>query len=446
MPQVAAEPPRKATRTTILKDEVPAPPLPQSEQPEMFAAPDEPFDIFEWMTSLRPADWEHHMVYLYWRPPGQRRTGPYLDKVVEPISIDWIKKNFGGSGGGTFTLLANGPNKFVKSYDFEIEGERKFSGNQPAPAAATIVPGTQSELVSLVRDLSNRLNNPDSSLIEKAATNALAIQAKALESVPNATPPPQINLLDVVKTLKELGLIGSPQPPSILDTIKALKDLGIVGNSAAATDPLKQVEMVKNLIEAASSLRPDGEGDFKTEIVKGIVQGLPTVRQMTADLARAAEWNARAAQRSQGAGPAPASPDAQTIVGTTSAANPAIVPPPASASTAPASTSNDVAPVEVDVTGFVWDRVVGMIRHDMDGDQIAQWIAIAAPEMFDQLKAFTPGGLMSFLESNPEMKKALEGKDAFKLASHFVHFCQTGEMIDEEEEEEITEPEPAPKA
>ena len=89
---------------------------------------------------------------------------------------------------------------------------------------------------------------------------------------------------------------------------------------------------------------------------------------------------------------------------------------------------------------FLWNRVRQMIAHNMDGDQIAQWIHITAPEVLPQLAGLGEDGLLALLEANAEIKAALEGKDARKLVNHFLHFCATGELVDEDEEDEPQPP------
>jgi len=446
MPQVSTMPPaRRASRTTILRDEVPAPPpITENLAPE---SPDEAFNLWQWMRDLSERDWEKYIVYLYWLPPGARKTGPYIQKVAEPIDLEWVKQRYGGSGDGIFKIVAEGPDKFIKSLNFEIEGTRKHPDGSAPPPVLAAGNGNGSELVALLRD---ELAKRSDLHVQEAIKAVLEMQRSAfqntLETVSKSTG--GNNLLETITALKTLGLIGAPAAPpqpSILDTIRALKELGLIGTVATAADPLKQVEMVSKLMEAASNLRPEEGGSVGTAIVRAISDGLPHVRNMTADIARAAEFNARAAvaTSSQGSGPAidRTSQNPSTYSSPLSPQNPQTPPPGEQANPASrdASAEQEPATVPFNFEVFLWNRVRQMIAHNMDGDQIAQWIHITAPEVLPQLAGLGEEGLLALLEANAEIKAALEGKDARKLVNHFLHFCATGELVDEDEEDE---PEP----
>jgi hypothetical protein len=156
---------------------------------------------------------------------------------------------------------------------------------------------------------------------------------------------------------------------------------------------------------------------------------------MTADIARAAEFNSRA--------PQPGRP--QTTVRPQPAASSVETPPSAVNPSLPAAQAAPAPPAEApafDLTDFFWDRIAYMISNHADGDEIAQWLNFSAPDMIQQLKAFTEGGLLQMLESQPNIKAALEGKDAPLLARQFLYFCRTGEFWPEEEEEAQEVPEP----
>lgn len=449
MPRAAAAPPQEVDRTTIIKDKIPSPApmlIPEMAPPQSNdAGPAEGTDLFDYLRTIKPNDWQEYMVYLYWSPPGIRKLGPYIDVITEPVSMEWVRQKFGGSNGGRFTLWVNHLEDptWRRTQEFEIEGSRKMADGAAALTPAVPNPAGQSSVLEkLLERLLEKLDNGGGQ-VQEAAKGSLEIMKKGFEGTLEAISrqaggSDQNSLVNTIRALKELGLVGQPQQNTLIDTIKTLKEFGLIG-APTATDPLKQVETFGKLVEAVSALRPEQGGDFKTELLKGVVNGLPTIRAMTADLARAAEWNAKANQVSQGA-PAstrtvqPTNPKADSTA--PASTPPAVSPNPAPAEAAPGAPEQ---PVEVDVTPFIWSRVIDMIRHDCAGDEIADWIAKASPLMFAQLGQFEPGGLQAMLENNPEMKAALAGKDAPKLCADFCHYAKTGEFVDDEDEDEEEE-------
>jgi hypothetical protein len=447
MPQVVTDQ-RKAVRTTVIKDEVPAPPLPdQAALPGMEPPPGEEFDAFSWMQRLKGSDWNDYMVYLYWSPPGQRRLGPYIDVITEAVTIEQIRKKFGGSGGGRFIIWVNHTSDppWRKTTEFEIEGDRIFTG-KPVTETNPASPTQTSELLQVLKQLLEKQGNlpPDAQrsfdMQQKAFENTLDTISRKLASGGGEN-----GIIEILKLFLPLLIKPAESGGGLLDTIRALKELGLIG-AQNATDPLKMVDTVSKLIEATSALRPDeGGGDFKSILAKGAIELVPTFRGMMSDYAKAAEWNARAAQSSQRATP---STSAQSNEGHTES-------PQAPASSSPsapnpiAEDSSTPAAQEWDIRPYLFDRVAFMIANGADGDQIAQWLYFSDPETKDFFKDFTEGGLLTMLSQFPKIQKALDGKDSFLIAKHFLHYCKTGELVEDEEIEDLeppAEPEPPAKA
>jgi len=466
MPEPVSKPTREATRKTIIEDRVPAPPLPeQSALPGMTPPPGEDFDAFTFFASLRPNDWANYMVYLYWSPPGQRRLGPYIDVITEAVTMEWVRKNFGGSGGGRFILWVNhtGEPPWRKTHEFEIEGDRIFKGQVTPPAGQRPAdPTAPNELLGLLKEL---LSKPVAT--EQNAQAALDMTRKAyqdsLEVITKQTATPAGGgLIEAIRLLKELGILAIPGQSAgggLLDTIRTLKELGLMGATAAATDPLKTLDTVSALIERVKALAPDSEtgADWKAALVKVAGDLLPMIPKITDDLAKAGQFNARAAELSQR--PAPPSPS----VSSNQSQNPSTTPPPnqpaqdarASANEVPKPAANEAPAGAFDIQDYLWSRAAQMIAQDADGDMIAQWLHFSTmgPDPDDPTQSvslvanfaeFTPGGLLLMLKTKPAIAAALEtptaeGKprDLEQLAKEFLHFCKTGEMWPDDETEEF---------
>jgi hypothetical protein len=446
MPQVVTDQ-RKAVRTTVIKDEVPAPPLPdQAALPGMEPAPGEEFDAFSWMQRLKGSDWADYMVYLYWSPPGQRRLGPYIDVIAEAVTIEQIRKKFGGSGGGRFIIWVNHTSDppWRKTTEFEIEGDRIFTGKSVAEANP-VAPTQSNELLQVLKQLLEKQGNlpPDAQrtfeMQQKAFENTFDTISRKMSAAGTDN-----GVLDILKLFLPLLIKPAESGGGLLDTIRALKELGLIG-AQNATDPLKMVDTVSKLIEATNSLRPDdGGGDFKSILAKGAIELVPTFRGMMSDYAKAAEWNARAAQNSQRVTPSASSqsPERQ--------ADSSQVPAPSSSSAPHSSPEAAPAPSaagEWDIRPYLFDRVAFMLNGGFDGDQIAQWLYMADPETREFFKDFTEKGLLAFLSQFPLIEKALEGKNSLLLAQHFLYYCKTRELVEEDIADDVEPPvEPEPPA
>ena len=480
MPQIEA-PERKATRTTILKDEVPAPPLPnQSALPAMENVRTDPegwprscSDGFEYLRSLKPADWDFHEVYLYWTRPGERKL-VQIDKIPEAISLDGVRKKFGGSGGGFFTLWINylGDPRWHKTTQFEMEGERVFQG-QPVTSqnSSAAAPSALDTLAKTLEGVLDRLTKLDPN-----AQGALDMQKRAFDTTLQTIAQKPVNgdggnseilkiLLTGMMTMLT-NLITKGQGDSTKETLTLLKDMNLLATGQASqTNPAKMIEEVGKAIVAIKEVAGEGEGgDWKSVAAKGLIDGIPMVYKMTQNLAAAAESNARAQTSSQRtAQPAANSNDHQT----TKPAMPQEVPQPASsvsASQPPSAPNPTVESMNDRFEAMLWDRVAYMIAAGMDGDQIAQWLHVAAPPdsadlehspgILSGFKGLTEGMLISFLQSKPEVQAALntldsetqEPRDVFLLVKHFLHFVNTGEMAEDEEEPPAIAVEEMPKA
>ena len=237
----------------------------------------------------------------------------------------------------------------------------------------------------------------------------------------------------------------------MLDTIRTLKELGLIGGGGQGLDPLRTIDMVGKLLEAVKGLAPEGDGggDWKSAAVK-VAGDLLHKSPRSLDMADAAKFNAQAAQVSQ---------RLCHTVARTSTETPASNPTP-QAPTEPQPSANPSTEGQepiLDITGFLWDRVAFMIENDCEGDQIAQFLHFATstpdPEHAGQYRSLianfkgkTEGQILTFLTSNATLQKALEGKDSFLLARQFLYYCEHEEMCPEKPEEGFEEEPKTPPA
>ena len=314
-----------------------------------------------------------------------------------------------------------------KTHEFEIEGDRIFKGQVTPPAGQRPAdPTAPNELLGLLKEL---LSKPVAT--EQNAQAALDMTRKAyqdsLEVITKQTATPAGGgLIEAIRLLKELGILAIPGQSAgggLLDTIRTLKELGLMGATAAATDPLKTLDTVSALIERVKALAPDSEtgADWKAALVKVAGDLLPMIPKITDDLAKAGQFNARAAELSQR--PAPPSPS----VSSNQSQNPSTTPPPnqpaqdarASANEVPKPAANEAPAGAFDIQDYLWSRAAQMIAQDADGDMIAQWLHFSTmgPDPDDPTQSvslvanfaeFTPGGLLLMLKNKPAIAPRLK--------------------------------------
>lgn len=429
------------------------------EFPEKHAAPKEKEKIEFWsyIAGLSPQDWKRHIVYLYRTKPtvGMGAQGKYLEKFTEAFTVDDIRTRFGGE---EFRALLQRDRTLLVSETFAIEAAPKFDARENPPNGAAQAGALERVMEKLI-DREREAGEGDS-LTNKAAEQAIDLVTKGYETVLAKTGSTasgnggEAQLLNTIRVLKDLGLIGAPAPRSMAaefgDFLKMAKELGIVGQPQNQLSSLKDtLSVIKDLagdMGIGGGGRRGGWAEVLAErapdfIEKG-VEAIGKYADIKAEETKQLQIRARAAQNiaaiNRGAQP-PEQPEIPTampggipptaappagIAATANAGGNAgaggldLEPigtahiPVASFSRAPVSTGafNPQTATESEAEGFLFTffkaRVVQLIADETPGEDVVQFAQDFDPRIYAMLEAGTPESLRQFFSADPILSAA----------------------------------------
>lgn len=246
--------PSPRIRTTITKET-----LPPAESQSPSDAKSQPFYDREWetvMAAITPEEWKEHVARVYRANEKWDKTSSPIDNTfTAPFVEDDIRARFGG---GRYLIWLYGPPKkqtLVGRYQFELEGMPIIGQSVPRPmnGAAPAADGSGVAIQALQMVSNPQIMQSMFQMFNLAMTESIQMiraqmpaQRDPLETLKNAkeilglgTPAPGGGLLDTIRTLKELGLIGSPEKKGIeevLAMITTLKTSGLIPAGAPKAD------------------------------------------------------------------------------------------------------------------------------------------------------------------------------------------------------------------
>jgi hypothetical protein len=395
-------------------------------------------DFWTYMQQLTPEQWKDHIVYLTRERPKTHMNGVvggYLAKIVEAFDQEDIKAAYGGY---EFSYIMKRGRDVVYSGRFTVEADPRLDkGREMSTANGDGAPaGFAGQFITMLREeLERSRGNGNDSTTAKAVEMLSAASDKAmgliLKQVPDASNPATA-LKDLVAVIKDLGILGGGQPsaaPSIIDTIRTLKELGLIGQQI---DPFKNLDTLIGVFDKLDALRGGGggsrRGNWKDSLVdKGlelVPQVLDTFRQtreanvaIAHDRARAAENLARVQPPAPGRA---AVPSVMTPRGTASAPGGAGAEPPgpsvsglrtvpldrAGEAPAPDAAAAEVMFETIDrnstaFTNFIKQTIVEMINRGDHGEQIVDFLDGAKPGFSNTLVQYTPDQLAAYFAMDP---------------------------------------------
>ena len=390
----------------------------------------------------------------------------YLDMFVEPISPSMIKAKYGG---GKYRAILRKNSQFKTSHDFDIEGAAVYSarevpgarvptgnGNGPGNDAALIQQfiGVLRDELARSREANNGSGAGENKTIEMMASGAERAMDLITKQVPQATNPAG-QLESLANVIKNLGLGGAPGG-GILDTIRALKELGLIG--ASAPNPMEQLTMFLGLFEKMDALRGGGEGggrprDWKAIAAEKLAEAVPSVldalRTGNENSVRVAEENRRRAeaQRSTAeivrhipqavhAPSASAQPPQSAPRGAAPAIPASAAPlsdsglrtvrlndeyhPDAGAVDVPPVTSHQSPVTEIDVTSEAYMRlvkrqIVYLVEKGQTGESIVDYLDGAVPGYSEKLTQGTPEQVTMMMTLDPILVQVAQHPDWLEI-------------------------------
>lgn len=381
-------------------------------------------------------------------PQAGRQAGAkgFLFQVFEPITLNWIKQNYGG---GRFRCILQKNSKFFKSHEFEVDGAPKYDLTREVPHGpvngnnGNSAAEFQKEFISVLREelsRSREQNQGTTQGTDKVVEMLTNASEKAMEIVTKQTPQATSGVSQVrelVSALKEMGILGA-QPQAggggVVETIKVLKELGLIGG-----DPMGQVTMFLTIFEKLDALRGgggDGGGrakDWRAMLAEGAVQKAPEIlkevreivqeNRHTATERRAAAEAIREVEQIRRGAPvtpatvAPAAPPAPTAAPSgplrtvpidRSDVNKSVHSEPAASTivdTPPAAPG--MSQTESDaVANFMERRIVEMVEDERDAEDVVDFIEEIDPTMNNMLAQFSAEIVTTFLAGRVIIGKA----------------------------------------
>lgn len=400
---------------------------PQAPPPVAPPETEEPLSFWEQIYDVSEDQWasedeKGYKVYLYEGPGGN--GAPYIKRLTHPFDIEWVKENFGG---GYYRATLNNPGgKIVASVRFAIEGESKrkpVQSVQNAPVAAQ-QPDNFSSLIQMMREEQAETRRLFREIVERQSNGGTPVAAaidpttmfrSMVEMFKEMLPQnrePQMNILDQLKTLKELS------GPDMFTVLERCKTAGLIGG--AGGDLMSQLNSVLEVAEKIGA----GKGSGKS-LGEAVIEKLPEILEAggkamdkyhTIEQTRLA--TARTIHAVQQRGVAIATPPPQPVAGQ--------IQQPAPQQQTPMQTSGTGLEVETPSAAaaiadaerqdaFIKGKIVEMIANGDTGAEIIDFLDKIDKTICDRFAGASVEQIVYFFSTDPILKKAA-GLPRFKAA------------------------------
>jgi hypothetical protein len=348
------------------------------------------------LRDLHEEDWKEHVLRVY--RAGERwekGSAPVNNTFSHAISEEELRKNFGG---GKFLLWLFGPPKrdqLVGRYQVEMEGEPIVRGipTQADPANGNAL------AVALQQAMNPEVMRVQMEILKTAMVEALALVKSNI--------PPAQNPLETLRTAKEILGGGAPQT-SLLDTIRLLKELGVIGSP--------EKKGIDELVELIGTMKTHGlipGGAPKADIGSTIASNLPLLADRFVEGLKELRLQTEAAGRlQQTTTMRPNDPNVITVEA--NGQTPAAAAPPAQPASPPADGVQPVndATAKAIIVRYNLERLVAGIKQPGSTAQdMYDFLLNAWPEVLDEMTKLDAPTLLNLFKSR-EMQMQLLGTDA----------------------------------
>jgi hypothetical protein len=411
---------KKTTFTEVIPAEDRSP---ADAQPSAFYAED-----WETVVHKMTADqWSGHLMRVYRADEKWDRTSSPIDNTFSaPFTEEDMRKRFGG---GKFVLWLFGPPKkqtLVAKYRVNLDGD---------PIVNTIPRMSSSQSGDVVALEAMRMaSNPDFIRMQMEMMRAAAMQA--MEIMKSQMPVAQ-NPLETLRTAKEILGVGTSPQTSLLDTLRVLKELGLVGSPEK-----KGIDEILGLITTLKTSGLISSGVPKADLASTFAANLPMLADRLVSGFQEIRLKTEAEERvirMQHGGTVSADPKVITLDGKSAAATqsaPAAAQPAASEAGKPL----DAETVSAIIVQHHLHRLVQGIKHpDSNGQDMYDYLVNAWPEVLGELVKFTKDQLLIFFKSR-EMQMQQFGCDVLaevgddprlpKMIEDFLRIAKEAESQD----------------
>lgn len=433
MPTAKTAAPTAKVQTTTIKKTV-TDPVEEVVLPPAAPLPEPSEDFWTYIEALTEEDWKAHWVVLYRYPLGQpkpQKMGRYVRtyKATDPLrSEDQIFETFGG---GQYDALLKGPRKdgqrgttILAKFSWEMAGPEK---NPWAAPAATPAAANTSELASTLQVVLQNLKQAQVSSPNAGESPAIKESISLIQQLTSAMPKPQgvAELVAALADLKKLtGGGDSGGGNSVVETIKVLKELGIIGAEPrkSMADELKSILEIAEMVQSGKT-GGGGKRDWATSLIEAAPTILEKATPIAEKFAEAARSNAHVAELRAGVA-RPAAPGAPAAIPAAPAApaaetGPRIVAPP---ETEPATAA--AAPDGVQAPNLVWvkARAVQLFASGKTGDAIAEWLDSLDQELGNFLGSMDKERFAAFVKTDPILGQISTAPRFDQFVEEFVSY------------------------
>jgi hypothetical protein len=404
-------------------------------------------DFWKYIQSLTPDDWKHHHVSLYRYPLGQtkpQKLGRYVKTYKNDaplLSEDQIFDEFGGS---QYDALLRGPAgdgtgriTLIAKHSWEMDGPAKNPWATSAPNAST--PPGPSELASTLQVVLQNLQTAQK-LPNAAESPAIKESISLIQQLTAAMPKPQ-GVGELVSALSDLKKLtgGGDEKNHLLETVKFLKEIGVIGAERKSL-----AKEIKDILEIAGMVGGGGGGGEKKDWATTLIENAPTILDKITPIADkfadASRNNARVAEIRSGAVPPRALPPGPQQPTQKAEARPTAEPPSSETPAAP----RVVAPPETEpVEGaivfkapnleWVKGRAAQLFASGKAGDEVAEWLDLIDPQLGNFLGSMDEPKFTEFVKTDPILGQIASAPRFPQFVKDFVEYFAAAESPAETE-------------
>jgi hypothetical protein len=395
-------------------------------------------DFWDYLETLKPADWDRHLLYIYRRDSDSGPT-PQLEKCVGTMVMPDGSRVYLGSreetefaivqkyGGGTYRLILKRDHERLTETRVVGEGPRK---NVQLPLEYGGGP-TVSSMGDATADVANHAISTIAGQERQAVDVAVNALRGASDVIQRLSQPPAAPVASATDDLMKLALVKMLEralnPPDPLELLTKLLTLMNQLNGSGGAGGGGAPPMVQKILDTAVEklLNPPPSGPVSSASAE-LVRQLPAVASYASEAL--AQWRAGVeAQRDTAAimrgVPAPA-----RLPGSGPAAPGTIVPPSANGS---AEGAMPGAPS----LEFIEGKIVEIIREPSlsaveAAENVFAFIETVSPLMLAQLKSLGEAGIFNLFQSRPVLRTAATNVPRLQdFIREFLKFAGAGDPV-----------------
>jgi hypothetical protein len=338
------------------------------------------------VNKLTQAQWSEHLVRVYRAGEKWEQGAAPIDNTFSgPFTEEDIRARFGG---GKFLLWMLGPPKkhtLVAKWQVELEGDPLIKSAPRNGQAA----GSDSVAIEAMRMYAN----PQFMQLQMDVMRQTLVTA--IEMVKAQMPPTQ-NPLETLRTAKEI-LGGGNNEHGLLDTIRVLKELGVVGSPEK-----KGIDEILSLITTLKTSGLIQSGAPKADLAATFANNLPMIVDRMVNGLHEFRLTSEANERAARGGRSEMRPNDPNVIDVQPSppapTQPAAAAPNAAAPSQPTAVSPETAQAII-AQSHLHRLVMGIKNPKSTGQDMYDYLRNAWPEILDELVKFNKDRLLAFFKS-----------------------------------------------